>query len=712
MDLAYVTCESRFALSRSGNAVSSGVYLYKLEAGSFTQVKKMCLVRQKKEENKMNSTLRCLGVLSLFLIGLAGVMTSKLWAQEGSNNFRLAFTDSPDDCANSNTRDIIAGSDLDRDGKYEIIITDYSLGGQVHVYEVVGDNSVEWVWSSPGTTSTFWAPTRAVQVADLDADGREEILLSIVQNGAPPGVAGIHVFEWDGVSDNGYGTMPAAVIPIDPTISGGLTEDFVVDDIDGDNRQEILYVNRGVPHVNRCYVVSISGTFENSWTVVTEALFTQEAGDFNGLPWDVVVSNLDGDGFKEAVFSIQDGAGGLFIVETTGINSYTHSTTVQIDPTGNGFSLEGMAAADFNGDGKDELYVALTQTGDIDPGGPLIVVTGGTDVSAITIADNVRYLRQDGVGCYGMAVGDQDHGVAKDGPDIYTTSFGNENVGGFIQDFEFIGTDVFDPASYVEHVIFQDVIPSWPGGLFQIDIPRVDMDGDGRRELVVSYTGETATGVYFRMFEYEPTIDIKPGSYPNSVNPKSKGVIPVAILTTAAFNATTVDPLSVRFGPNNALESHGRGHVEDADGDGDLDMVLHFKTQETGIQCGATEASLTGQTTGGQAIIGSDAIVTVGCGPGKNAAEDNAPVTFALEQNYPNPFNPSTTINYQLPTNSYVTLKVLDLLGREITTLVDAPKEAGTHTVEWNAAGAASGVYVYRLCAGDYVATKKLVLLR
>lgn len=108
-------------------------------------------------------------------------------------------------------------------------------------------------------------------------------------------------------------------------------------------------------------------------------------------------------------------------------------------------------------------------------------------------------------------------------------------------------------------------------------------------------------------------IDIKPGGLPNSINPKSKGVIPVAILTTDAFDATTVDPLSVAFGPNRAMEAHRRGHIEDVDGDGDLDLLLHFRTQETGIQCGFTSAFLTGETFDGQVIEGSDSIKTVGC---------------------------------------------------------------------------------------------------
>jgi len=106
----------------------------------------------------------------------------------------------------------------------------------------------------------------------------------------------------------------------------------------------------------------------------------------------------------------------------------------------------------------------------------------------------------------------------------------------------------------------------------------------------------------------EPTITL-----PDSINLKSKGVIPVAIITTDSFDATLVDPLSVEFGPNGALESHEKGHIEDVDNDGDLDIVLHFKTQETGIECGDTEVSLVGETFDGQYFIGSNNIATLGC---------------------------------------------------------------------------------------------------
>lgn len=88
------------------------------------------------------------------------------------------------------------------------------------------------------------------------------------------------------------------------------------------------------------------------------------------------------------------------------------------------------------------------------------------------------------------------------------------------------------------------------------------------------------------------------------------------------------------------------------------------------------------------------------------------PKSFALEQNYPNPFNPSTIISYQLPSQSHVTLKMYDVLGREVATLVNEVKSPGTYTVQWNATSVASGVYLYRLQAGQFSAVQKMLLVR
>jgi hypothetical protein len=88
------------------------------------------------------------------------------------------------------------------------------------------------------------------------------------------------------------------------------------------------------------------------------------------------------------------------------------------------------------------------------------------------------------------------------------------------------------------------------------------------------------------------------------------------------------------------------------------------------------------------------------------------PKEFTLEQNYPNPFNPITIIGYQLPISGYITLKVFNMLGSEIETLVNEYKSAGYYKISWNAVNQSSGVYFYQLRTQELTAAKKMVLLR
>ncbi|NCS89040.1 MAG: hypothetical protein AUK34_07085 [Ignavibacteria bacterium CG2_30_36_16] len=96
---------------------------------------------------------------------------------------------------------------------------------------------------------------------------------------------------------------------------------------------------------------------------------------------------------------------------------------------------------------------------------------------------------------------------------------------------------------------------------------------------------------------------------------------------------------------------------------------------------------------------------------------NNIPTEFALYQNYPNPFNPTTTIKYSVPKivnnqSSIINLKVYDILGNEIATLVNEQKAPGNYEVQWNASGFASGVYFCRLQSEDFISVKKLLLMK
>jgi len=101
----------------------------------------------------------------------------------------------------------------------------------------------------------------------------------------------------------------------------------------------------------------------------------------------------------------------------------------------------------------------------------------------------------------------------------------------------------------------------------------------------------------------------------------------------------------------------------------------------------------------------TDDIVTV-------ATEESTPNDFSLEQNYPNPFNPSTNIGFKIAEGGFVSLKVFDILGNEVATLVNEEKSVGTYELTWNASMLSSGVYFYQLKAGEFISTKKMILLK
>ncbi|MFZ1979439.1 MAG: T9SS type A sorting domain-containing protein, partial [Bacteroidota bacterium] len=121
------------------------------------------------------------------------------------------------------------------------------------------------------------------------------------------------------------------------------------------------------------------------------------------------------------------------------------------------------------------------------------------------------------------------------------------------------------------------------------------------------------------------------------------------------------------------------------------------------------------------AVSGHDLFAGTGHGVWRRSLNDmvtvvkensEIPVSLSLLQNYPDPFNPTTTISFTIPSRSSVSLKIFDILGREVATIVSQELPAGTYSRQWNAAKMSSGIYFYRLQAGSFTQTKRLVLLK
>ena len=126
-----------------------------------------------------------------------------------------------------------------------------------------------------------------------------------------------------------------------------------------------------------------------------------------------------------------------------------------------------------------------------------------------------------------------------------------------------------------------------------------------------------------------------------------------------------------------------------------------------------TTANQNGPTFGLYAVLASGEVIELPVIPTAIAGQPALiPKEFDLYQNYPNPFNPNTTIQFDLPKTSEVTLKIFNILGEEVATLVSNRLSAGSYSYEWDASNLASGVYLYRLQAGDFVKTQKMVLIK
>ena len=347
-------------------------------------------------------------------------------------------------------------------------------------------------------------------------------------------------------------------------------------------------------------------------------------------------ANLDGTEIEDLVFTnvqrlaLDVGAGKMYWTDNglVGIRrANLDGTNVETIVTGSNFAI----GLDLIG-GKiywSDILAGKIQRANLDGTGIEDLITGlgfpialALDVGAGKMywtdqgTDKIHRANLDGTGIEDLVSGlPNPNGIALDidGGKMYWTEFNGDRVRRASLDGTAVETLVTGGFGSKTLGIALDVDGGkmyW-GCLDCLKIQRANLDGTGVVDFITGLISPTGIALDLTVV-VEVEIDIKPGGDPNSINLKSKGIIPVAVLTDEDFDATTVDVSTVAFGPDEAEPVHN-GHIEDVDGDGDDDLVLHFKTQDTGIQCGDTDATLTGETFDGQAIEGSDSVNTVGC---------------------------------------------------------------------------------------------------
>ena len=583
--------------------------------------------------------------------------------------------------------------DLDHDGKPEIIVTDYSKTGRVHVFQMAGNDTLEWIWSSPRLDTIAGQPygvggsstPRTVRSGDLDGDGKGEIIFP--RAGA---AGGFLVFEWDGVNgSHKFGTVPSAVIPSTVTYGsnfgalagtpneGGLqstVEQFEVADVDGDGQQELLTPKNLTGAINDDFLI-IHAVGE--WEFENQGLSTFEIeGSTNrlastkfggGSPYAIHPADLDGDGKMELVchnWNYLD----YWVMKVTGPDTYvlpdTANTTngnqfYQITGSPNDYvALFGGIVANLDNDKSSEVYLPVYGTyGDNDGGLFVIDYNSGDNIQkadsthALRIAPKVSQL-SDGsaISSFTGVEADLDRNGKKE---LLIGSAYPSNVVAI----EYKGTgSLRDPANYTRKVYYTgekdifagityrdslgtlDTVKTVGEGFVSKMTKPADLDGDGKVEVILPYQSLIDSTTYkWQHFNLDTQAFIDDSS--KNVNNAKKW----------AFRS---------------LESDIAGSV----GNRDLTVIM--------------------------------------------------PEDYQLNQNYPNPFNPSTTINFVLPLSKKITLRVYDMLGKEIVTLLNNEEfSKGSHNVTWNGKDrngkiVASGAYIAKMHAGNVEKNIKMMMVK
>lgn len=585
------------------------------------------------------------------------------------------------------------GPDIDQDGKPEIFVTDYTKTGRVHAFQAKSNDTLEWIWSSPRLDTITGQPygaggastPRTIRTGDMDGDGRGEIIF-------PRPGAGFLVFEWDGVNgSHNFGKIPSAVIPAavayGPNFGalsgvaneGGLqttVEEFEIADVDKDGVQELITPKNLSGNVNDDFlVISAVGQwdFENqgfaSFQIEGSSRRLASLKYGGGSPYAIHAADLDGDGKMELVCHNWN-YGDYWVIKVIGTDTYVFPDTANA-ANGNQYyqqtfpddhpALFGGVVTDLNGDGRQEVYFPWYQAS-APPGASV----GSLHVVSYKTGDNV--LKADSTHSARIA-----YAVTRDKDGTPISSF-------------------FPVVADLDQNGKKEILV---GSAYPSNVVAIEYKGTGAINDSTSYTRK----VYYTG---------ESGVYASVTYRDSLGIKDTVRVIGEGFVTKMTRPA-------------------DLDGDGKLEVILpyqslndtatytwqHFRA-DTGVMITDSSKKATNSKKWVFRSLEADVVET-------GISRDFVVITpedYELKQNYPNPFNPSTEISFVLPLDKKITLKVYDILGKEVRTLLNNEDlKKGTHKVTWdgrNNTGShvASGTYVYTLSTGNVSKSMKMMLLK
>ncbi len=580
-------------------------------------------------------------------------------------------------------------ADADNDGVQEIISTDYTNGGRVHVLKYDGAGNLEIVWSSPVSSTASGSTPRFPQVGDCDGDGMPEIIFE--QNGERR----IVFYECDGSS---WGTEPAFEITdaMFSTATGTSEtlrlnrETLLVKDLDGDGKSEIICHTSAQRNV---FILSIDGSFPGFASLICEGGRldqTQNGSNYGitGSYFSSTAADIKGDGNLTIINNHWDRCG-MWAIQVNGADSYTYPDTSfpgvynRYSPPGkDGVSYFGITAVDVNGDGIDEVVGTLYQ----DNFDMVLFQFSPSDVSA-----NLFHSDPDSVAKrFGRIAlnGDLAALGGKNSVELWPCVKGDLNKDG------------------------KDEI--YTGGGRGLNVIAVQYNGSGSLLDKDNYTANLVyTGEGGDVFA---TFRIYHGRIDTVINGTD---------TTFVLNPNIIDTLR----QETPFTAYIFADNVDIDQDGKMEMVISEQSvyDSTTVYeyfwVDSTHSWELDPTKTHKFINEYRKTIRVLEYTGPTGLVDQGyniitPEDYVLENNYPNPFNPSTTIKFALPLQKKISLKIYDMLGKEVATLINNEVyEKGSYEMVWDATNnsgvkVASGNYVATLTYGAFSKSIKMTLLK
>lgn len=597
--------------------------------------------------------------LSLILFTAVGVMFSQNalapgWVNTASVTGSSVASESVEMSGNG-ARSVIGGFDLDKDGAYEMVVTDYD-SSEVHLFEYDAANGVfELKWTSPAVEArNRTSNPRTAGVGDLDGDGNWEIVFP----NCATGMEGWYIYEWDGVtgSDN-YGTAYSSINNLEIGVSTSPGSDFrgdhertTIADVDGDGQEElVIMIRRGstrgtlVTSVSGDIVHNAGGTGFESWI---NEYFLDKGSYGGGSPYHSLPADLDGDGTMELVNHTWNYFN-FYIVDVTAADTYAAADAAsgtnyfQATSPDDHVSLFGGTAGDIDGDGDDEAFFPNYYSADL----WVVDYKSGDDVLVIDSSHVVNVVPDFGQ-FYGGAFDVDQNGKLN----VFAGASG-------INGAELTGTDPRDPNDYTVTVI-----------------------DDGTDRTTKSYT-------------------IK----------DSSGVVDSTVTESSVFASKVI--------------AEHRGNGIDFDGDGYYELLVSYQ----GNHDSTTTTKLTWSGTAWDTTVTKELnernwVVALyefsGAAVSVREVPLIVPEDYKLLGNYPNPFNMSTTIEFEIPVDKRVSLRIFNAAGQLIRTLVAGEvKREGIHRVRWDGTDnrglpVASGVYITTLEWDAFSKSRQMMLLK